>query len=103
MFTLIASVTGQDKIVDVLVKAGAQTNIQDQNGKSALIFCTLIMMLFKLIFEFNHFINSFLIAVLKGEINTVINLLNAGADTDTQDNEGQTALMLGMSVALNFN
>ncbi len=59
---------GKDGLVETLLAAGADVNVRDENGRTALM-----------------------LASLGGHLKTVERLLDAGAHVDAKDGEGKTA------------
>lgn len=69
---MYASSAGHTKTVQVLIKNGANVNVRDDDGDTALAYA----------------------AVRGAPIDLVKTLLSAGADVNIKNNRGQTALML---------
>lgn len=77
----IACLYRHNKIVKLLIEAGADPNVQDIYGKTALLCVCETSTIFDSVF-----------------INTIALLLRAGADTNIQDNNGDTALMRALYI-----
>ena len=76
------------EIVKVLVENGADLDIQDNEGKTALIWAVK-----KEYLEEGHFEEEYFLKIEKEYLEIVKLLVENGADLDIQDNEGKTALI----------
>jgi ankyrin repeat protein len=80
--------------VKLLCQNNAEVNLQDNNVKTALHFGILY---FQFIFEFKLLIlYIYCLASQNGHLEVVQFLIQNRADINLQDNEGRTALILGI-------